>query len=245
MPLGGVSTSAPAAVARRGVNLLDLTVRGSDNAIHFRSFQAGAGWSGWFNLTGGHAINSQDPGVVNIWHRATDGQLAQKPWTGTAWRDFEFHGGSIVGAPSVVSREQNMVDVFVRGAGRALYQKHWQGGVGWLELQLIDAKPIDSTPVAVSDTAGHVRVVPGQRRNRPSCGRACSVHGVIRRQRRTPTGPGAPCGVHAPAARDRAGSTRAVPDPPRRARPVARTGPSQRCAAPNPAYARTAAAAAR
>jgi hypothetical protein len=158
--LGGVGTSAPAAIARRATNLLDLAVRGTDNAVHFRSFQAGSGWSPWTslggNITSGPALNSQDPEVVNVWFRGTDGQLVQQAWTGTAWRAYDFHGGVIVGAPSVISRQQNMVDVFARGSTRALYQNHWNGGSGWRGWQLIDPKPLDSTPVAVSDTAGHV-----------------------------------------------------------------------------------------
>jgi hypothetical protein len=159
-PLGGIATSAPAAIARRGTNLLDLAVRGTDNQIYFRSFQPGAGWSGWGslggNLTSGPALNSQDPGVVNVWFRGTDGQLVQKAWTGSAWRDWDFLGGAITGAPSVVSREQNMVDVFARGTTRALYQNHWQGGSGWRGWELVDPRPLDSTPVAASDSAGHV-----------------------------------------------------------------------------------------
>lgn len=158
--LGGGSTSAPAAIARRGTNVLDLAIRGTDNALYFRSFQPGAGWSPWFglggNLTAGPAINSQDPGVVNLWHRGTDSQLVQKAWTGAAWTDWIFLGGSFVGAPAVVSREQNMVDMFVRTAGGAVWQKHWQGNQGWSEWGLLDATPIESTPVAVSDTPGHV-----------------------------------------------------------------------------------------
>ena len=44
--LGGGSTSAPSAVARRATDLLDLVVRGTDNALHHRYFQPGAGWTG-------------------------------------------------------------------------------------------------------------------------------------------------------------------------------------------------------
>jgi hypothetical protein len=158
--LGGIGTSAPSASARRGTNMLDLAVRGTGNGLHFRTFQPGAGWSGWAalggNLTSGPSVNSQDPGDVNIYFRGTDGQMVQKPWDGSRWLDWIYLGGSILGAPSAIARQENMVDVFARGINRALYQQHWQGGAGWRGWQLVDPKPMDSTPVAVSDTADHV-----------------------------------------------------------------------------------------
>jgi hypothetical protein len=159
--LGGVSTSAPAASPRRGTNMLDLAIRGTDNEAYFRTFQPGSGWSPWSslggNLTSGPALNSQDPGVVNVWHRGTDGQLFQRAWTGSAWwESWLGHGGVMVGAPSVLSRQQNMVDVFIRGSTRSTFQKHWQGDQGWGEWTHVDSRPLDSTPTAVSDTPGRV-----------------------------------------------------------------------------------------
>jgi hypothetical protein len=159
--LGGVGTSAPAAIARRGTNILDLVVRGTDNAIHHRWFQPGSGWAPWGSL-GGHstnapALNSQDPGVLNVWVRGTDGQLYQRAWDGAAWwPEWRGHGGFLTGAPAVVSRQANMVDVFVRGSDRSVHQKHWNGGSGWGPWWHLDARPMDSAPIAVSDTPGHV-----------------------------------------------------------------------------------------
>ena len=46
------STSAPAAVARRGTDVLDLAIRGTDNALYHRYFQPGSGWSAWEALGG-------------------------------------------------------------------------------------------------------------------------------------------------------------------------------------------------
>jgi hypothetical protein len=158
--LGGYATSAPAAVARRGNNYLDLDVRGGDNAIYHRSFVPGSGWSPWASL-GGHltsapALNSQDPGVLNVWARGTDGQLFQRAWNGTAWRDWEPLGGGLLGAPAVVSRAENHVDVFVRGTDRALHQRWWHGGIGWSAWGEVDPAPIDSTPGVASDVEGHL-----------------------------------------------------------------------------------------
>ena len=155
-----MGTSAPAAVARRGTTLLDLAVRSTNNAIYHRAFQPGAGWSPWAslggNLSSGPALNSQDPGVLNVWARGTDAQLYQRAWTGSAWRGWEARGGGLVGAPSTISRRQNVVDIFARGANGALYQKSWTGTTSWIEWALRDARPLDSTPAAASDTADHV-----------------------------------------------------------------------------------------
>jgi hypothetical protein len=156
--LGGRSSSAPAATARRGTNYLDIAVRGTDNSLHMRTFQPGAGWSPWGslggNVTSGPALNSHSAGIIDIYSRATDGQLVQRGWLGTAWSDWIFLGGGLTGAPSLLSRAEGMVDVFVRGDDRALYQKHWQGQ--WSDWMRIDPKPMDSTPVAVSDAPGRV-----------------------------------------------------------------------------------------
>jgi hypothetical protein len=159
-PLGGIGTSAPAAISRRATNLLDLAVRGTDNTIYLRSFQPGSGWSSWTslggNLTSAPALNSQDPAVLNVWSRGTDGQLYQRAWNGSAWRGWEPLGGYLTGAPSVLSRIESHVDVFVRGVDRSAYQRYWHGGVGWSPWLHLDGLPVDSTPAAVSDTPDHV-----------------------------------------------------------------------------------------
>jgi len=158
--LGGSASSAPAAIARRGTNILDLTIRGTDNAIHHRAFQPGAGWSPWGSLggvlTSGAALNSQDPGVRNVFSRATDGQLVQRSWTGSVWTDWIGLGGGLTGAPSVVSRRQNQLDLFVRGGDRTVFQRWWTGAGSWSGFVQLDPRPMDSTPAPVSDTEGHL-----------------------------------------------------------------------------------------
>jgi hypothetical protein len=158
--LGGQGASAPAAISRRATTLFDIAVRGTDNAIHHRFFQPGSGWSAWEslggNLTSAPALNSQDPGVLNVWSRGINGQFYQRAWTGTAWRDWEALGGELLGAPTVLSRMENHVDVFVRGTDRALHQRFWRGGAGWGAWRQIDALPLDSAPAAASDAPGHI-----------------------------------------------------------------------------------------
>jgi hypothetical protein len=56
-----------------------------------------------------------------------------------------------MGAPAVVSRAENIVDVYVRGCDRALYQRHWDSGAGWGDWFLVDSRPLDSAPGVVSE----------------------------------------------------------------------------------------------
>jgi hypothetical protein len=158
--LGGGALSAPAAIARRGTNLLDLTIRGTDNSIYHRAFQPGAGWSPWAsiggNLTSAPALVSQDPGVLNVFARGTDGALKQRSWTGAAWTDWLDLGGGLTGAPAVVSRRQHQLDLFARGVNRSLYQRSWTLAGSWIDWLHLDGRVIDSTPAAVSDTEDHL-----------------------------------------------------------------------------------------
>jgi hypothetical protein len=158
--LGGGGTSAPAAVVRRGTATLDLAVRGTDNAIHMRTYQPDVGWSGWGtlgeNLGSGPSLESFDTGILDVWARAADGSLAQKLWNGTAWSDWSGLGGGLDGSPAAVSRAPGHVDVFVRGTDRALHQRYWSGAAGWSSWSQLDTAPLDSAPAVAADTSNHL-----------------------------------------------------------------------------------------
>src|SRR4051794_23403347 len=156
--LGGYSTSAPAAIARRGTNYLDLAIRGGDNTMYLDTYVPGSGWSGWSGLGGGVAaappLESQADGVLDIYGRGTDGAVYERGWSGSAWSDWINLSGGIVGAPAAVNKQPKDVDVYVRGAGNAVYQNHWDSVNGWTNWFLLDATPVSSSPVALSDNAG-------------------------------------------------------------------------------------------
>jgi hypothetical protein len=155
LSLGGFSTSAPAVAARRGGgNELDLVIRGADNQLYHQAFTPSAGWSGFATiggqLTSAASVNSQAPGLLNIWARGTDGQVYQKSWTSTrGWIDWASIGGGIIGAPTSVSRQENTINVYARGAGNALYQRSWTGS--WGEWFLLDSTAMDSSPAAAGE----------------------------------------------------------------------------------------------
>ena len=84
----------------------------------------GTGWSGFApiggNLTSGASVNSQARDL-NIWARGTDGAV-QQSWTGAAWIDWPSSAaGSSARRPRFA--RDNIIDVYVRGAGNATYQR--------------------------------------------------------------------------------------------------------------------------
>jgi hypothetical protein len=160
-PLGGGLSSAPSATARRGTPYFDVVVRGTDNQIYHRWYAPSTGWAGWDALggswTSAPAINSQTDGILNVFVRGPDGAVWQKSWTGSQYTDWVSLGGQIIGAPVAITTVPGTVDLFVRWVDRALYQKHWSGSA-WTDWTLVDPAQMDSTPAAVSDSAGAVDV---------------------------------------------------------------------------------------
>jgi hypothetical protein len=155
--IGGYTTSAPAAIARRGTNYLDVAVRGGDNQMYLNTYVPGEGWHGWGAiggaLTSAPAIDSHSDGILDIFSRAGDGAMWQQSWTGSAWTGWSSDGGGIIGAPTAVNKQPHDLDVYVRGAANALYQNHWDSVSSWSGWFLLDATPMGSSPVAVSDRA--------------------------------------------------------------------------------------------
>ena len=153
----GFATSAPAVTARRGGrSLIDLVIRGGDNAFYHQAYLPDTGWTGfaWIegNLTSGPAINSQSAEILNIWGRGTDGTLMQRSWTGTGWSMWSSLGGGLLGAPQTVARVENGLNVYVRGTDNATYARSWSGA--WTDWTLLDPMAIDSSPAAGGNHPG-------------------------------------------------------------------------------------------
>ena len=63
---------------------------------------------------------------------------------------------AIVGAPGRVSRAEHVVDVYVRGAGNAIYQRYVDRRRRLERLGAsVDATPVDSSPAAGGDGPDH------------------------------------------------------------------------------------------
>jgi hypothetical protein len=135
--LGGVLTSAPGA-SSRGVNRIDVVVRGTDNAVYFKAWN-GSSWGPYASLggvfTSAPASDSWSSSRIDIVGRGTDNALYHKAWNGV-WSGWGSLGGVITADPAICSWAANRLDVFVRGADNALWHKWWNGSAwsGWESL---------------------------------------------------------------------------------------------------------------
>ena len=154
--LGGYATSAPAAPCAAGRNYVDLAVKGGDNAIYLRTLSCPARL-----VALGLARRQPDLGagaelaVRRVAQRlgARHRRRASSSRPGTARRGATgwTSAAGIIGAPAAVSRAENVVNVYVRGAGNAVYQRCVDRGGGWSAWFLLDARAVDSSPAAGGD----------------------------------------------------------------------------------------------
>ncbi len=135
--LGGQLTSGPTAMARPG-GIYDVFGRGTDGAIHQRFFTPQGGWSGWISLGGGFlsgpgATYRQGSGEVDVVAVGLDSQLYHAFWSPTtgAWSGWEALGCCVKSAPSVVSPDPGVLDVYTRSTDNQLVQKYWTPQGGW------------------------------------------------------------------------------------------------------------------
>ena len=163
--LGGYATSRPrcrCGAARSTTSTWPCAA--ADNALWHRAFIPGSGWRGWLRLriggvlTSGPPLDLQSPEMLNIFVRAVDGSVAQRPWNGATWLDWIGLGGGIYGAPAAVSRAENDLDLYARGDGNRIYQNHWdaRGWTGW-SLTGGDGTAVGSAPGPRSATARTAR----------------------------------------------------------------------------------------
>jgi hypothetical protein len=152
--LDGVLLSAPGLSVRRGLDYLDVVVRGTDNAVDFRSYVPGGGWSAWSSLGGATylapAVVSYRSGFVHVFATGTDGALAVRYWDGSAWSGWSSLGGVATSGPAVVSDGDSRIDAFVRGSDAAIHRIYWRDATGWSPWARVDPTPVSSGPAAVA-----------------------------------------------------------------------------------------------
>jgi hypothetical protein len=138
--LGGVCTASPAAIAWGSSSSLrlDVFVRGSDGAVWQKYYQNG--WSGWIPLGGqlapgtGPAVASWSAGRLDVFAEGTNGALWHKWWNGSKWSGWESLAGKLTASPAAMAFSSGgappytyYINVFVRGADGAVWQKNWTG----------------------------------------------------------------------------------------------------------------------
>jgi len=127
---------APTTISRNS-KVCNLYARGADNALWQRAY-SNAQWSAWFRHNDGGllaaepALGSMGPDHEHIFVRGQDGQVWQKWWTAasgwSAWTPLGQPPGGFLGAPSTVSRNSKVCNIYVRGADNALWQRaYWAG----------------------------------------------------------------------------------------------------------------------
>ena len=157
-PLTGVLSSSPAVVSTAS-GRLDVFIRGSDQRLWHRSFDAG-GWTSWESLGG---VLDSDPtaaapgsGRIDVFVRGTDKQLWHLPFDGTTWGNWEPLGGVLGSGPAVSSWGNGRMDIFVRGTDGAVWHRAYDGGWGvWDRLGGV----VTADPAAVSWGPGRLDVV--------------------------------------------------------------------------------------
>jgi hypothetical protein len=156
-PLGGQASSGPGAAAY-GANM-NVFVRGTDDALWQDALINGA-WSGWHSLGGTltsapAAIARRGTPYFDVVARGADNQIYHRFYSpSSGWSGWETIGGEATSAPTVVSHATGVVDVFVRGTDRGIYQKSWDGSKwgDWIALGGVAS----SAPVAITAAAGTV-----------------------------------------------------------------------------------------
>ncbi|MDB5779113.1 MAG: hypothetical protein JWP77_965 [Polaromonas sp.] len=134
-------TGAPAVVSRNG-SVCNIYVRGNDNALWQKAWFNNA-WHDWARHNDGGvlasepALGTMGPDHEHVFVRGTDNQVWQKWWTGaggwSGWVALGAPPGGFTGAPSVISRNGSVCNLYVRGADNALWQRaYWNNAWhGW------------------------------------------------------------------------------------------------------------------
>lgn len=137
-------------------NHLDVFMRGPDDALWHRSWDAvGGQWSEWDTLGG---VLTSDPGAcvrgttgrIDVFVRGTDNGIWQRYLDIDGWHPWlRIPDGVANGAPDCASWDTNHVALFVRGTDDALYVNRWTGGPAWTGFTSLGGT-LTSDPAAVS-----------------------------------------------------------------------------------------------
>ncbi|HEY7290157.1 MAG TPA: hypothetical protein VH583_10000 [Vicinamibacterales bacterium] len=132
--LGGIFTSAPAALALDGhIHVFGL---GTDYSMFHRVWNGSAWSSGWERLGGffssAGAVVSWGPGRFDIFARGADFTLRHRTFENNGWaNDWQNLGGSLASPPVAVSWGPNRLDVFAVNHDDGGIIHRWWDGMIW------------------------------------------------------------------------------------------------------------------
>jgi hypothetical protein len=141
---GMVLASDPTA-GSMGPNHEHVFVRGTDGNVHHKFWQAGPGWSGYFNLgapsggfRGGPSTISRNPQVANVYVRGNDDGLWQLAWYDNSWHPWGRHAdGAITAEVALASTSAQREQVFARGLDANVWQRWWVPRIPTIDVNLI------------------------------------------------------------------------------------------------------------
>ena len=152
--LGGITSSSPAVVAPAD-SRLEVYARGGDNFTWYRRYD-GSTWSDWSSLAGRTyaspaASARRGTQIVDVFIRASDNAIYHRSRNGntwsSGWASIGAPPGGATSAPAAISNAPGRIDVFVRGANSAIWQRTWTGS--WSSWRSAGGEAT-SAPTAVS-----------------------------------------------------------------------------------------------
>ncbi|HWS89402.1 MAG TPA: hypothetical protein VN282_20680 [Pyrinomonadaceae bacterium] len=159
----GIILDAPAAVSR-SPEVKNVYARGLNNSLWQNSW-FGGNWGGWEPHNDGSILSSA-PAVIStgpfheqVFVRGEDHAVWTKEWTASnGWTGWESLGGKINDAPTAVSRQAGIVNVYAWGKDDRLWQISKYDGKWHDWQQHLDGFPLASRPVANSLGPDHEQV---------------------------------------------------------------------------------------
>jgi thiol-disulfide isomerase/thioredoxin len=161
---GAVASGTGPATCVQDANSTDLFVQGTDNALWYKHYTSGSGWSAWKNLGGvlsaDPAAVSQSSGKIDVFVRGTDGALWSKNTTngGSSWSSWSKIGGQLLAGtgPTAYAWGDTQIGWFVTGTDNALWHM-WKDSSGTHSWQSLGGS-LTSSPGATSQTSGAIDV---------------------------------------------------------------------------------------
>ena len=161
--VGASVASAPAASAP-DTNSSDLFVQGTDNALWYKHYQSGSGWSSWKSLGGAlsssPAAVSRPNGKIDVFVRGTDGAVWTRATTdgGSTWSGWKGLGGALAAGtgPAAYAWGDTRIGWMVTGTDNKLWHM-WtdsSGTHGWESL----GGALSFSPGVTSQTSGSIDV---------------------------------------------------------------------------------------
>ncbi|MBI1218691.1 MAG: hypothetical protein GC186_09115 [Rhodobacteraceae bacterium] len=157
--LGGVFTSAPAAIAWDG-GRIDVFGVGMDHALYTRTLRGNTWTPNWESLGGTFtstaSMVSRSATQLDVFARGADFTLRGNQSDGTSWFGWQNHGGQLASPPVAISWGPDRIDVFAVFNDKALWHIWWDGQI-WNEWESLGGSYFGE-PAAVTWAPGRLDV---------------------------------------------------------------------------------------